>query len=299
MPAIDVDQPDPRLVAELVKRYEASAARLREQVLNPPGNSSRSQQWNRTRAAQILAQVDREITRLKQQATQWTGPALEQSMRKGIATADRQARQAGVVNDGSPLRGTFSIVDRGAAEVLARDTVGDLIKAADSMKKQAANVLHRMAAEGVSNADVNAILTGGIIEGKPLQAIRELREALRKVHGGKVTITDKNGDPMEFPVGYYAKLVAVTKTREATCKARHARLADRGIDLVKVIGRVSTNFCTAYLNKVFSISGTHKKYPSLDTLPGGGPPFHPQCSKSTAPFIEELADPEDLAAAAP
>jgi hypothetical protein len=215
-------------------------------------------------------------------------------MQRGIAAADRQAEEAGVRDEGSPLRGSFSIVDRGAVEVLARDTVSDLVKAADSMKAHAGHVLRRMAATGVSNAEVNTILTGGVIEGRPRDTIRELRELLVKVHGKQVTITDKNGDPITFDAGYYARLVAVTKTREATSKARHARLADRGMDLVVVVGRVSDNFCTAYLDKVFSISGSHPKYPPLASLPGGGPPFHVQCSKSTAPFIEDLADPEEI-----
>jgi hypothetical protein len=104
---------------------------------------------------------------------------------------------------------------------------------------------------------------------------------------------------MTFDVGYYARMVATTKTREATTKARHARLAQQGIDLVVVQGRVSVNFCTAYLNKVFSISGKHPRYPALSSLPGGGPPFHPNCTKSTSPFIEELADPEEIEAGQP
>lgn len=295
----DFDQPDPRVVTELTAQYEASAARLRDRILNPPGRNADARKWNQARAAELLSQVDQELANLRKMAADWTGTALERSMQRGIRTADEQARQAGIVNAGSPLKGTFSVVDRGAAEVLARDTVGDLVKAANSMRSQAATVLHRMAATGVTNAEVNTILTGGVIEGQPQQAIRELRDALRKVHGEKVTITDKNGNPMEFDSGYYAHMVAVTKTREATVMARHARLADRGIDLVTVVGRVSVNFCTAYIDKVFSLSGTHPKYPPVSSLPGGGPPFHPNCTKSTAPFIEGLADPADLEAAAP
>jgi hypothetical protein len=294
MPPTDPDQPDPRLVAELVARYEASATRLRDRITDPPGKTARARKWNQARASQVLAQVDDEIAKLRGMAADWTGTALEASMRRGIAAADRQANEAGVVRNGSPLRGSFSVVDRGAVEVLARDTVSDLLKAADSMKAQANNALRRMAATGVTNAEVNTILSGGVIEGRPRNAIRELREALKKVHGKQVTIIDKNGDPMTFSAGYYARMVAVTKTREATVKARHARLADRGIDLVTIVGRVSVNFCTAYLDKVFSISGGHPKYPPLSSLPGGGPPFHVNCTKSTAPFIEELADPEEI-----
>lgn len=296
----DLDKPDPRLIAELVARYEASAQRLRDQIISPAGRTDKAREWNQARAAQVLAQVDAEIQRLKADATRWTGPALQRSMQRGVRVADQQARDAGVAGgDGDGLSGSFALLNRDVAMILARDTVGDLHKAADSMQHQARTVLRRMAATGVSNADVNAILSGGAIEGQPTQAVRGLREALRKVYGKKVTIQDKNGDEVTFDAGYYASMVATTKMREATVRARHARLEDKGIDLVEVIGSTSANFCTAYVHKVYSIGGSHDRYPPLSDLPGGGPPFHPNCSKATAPFIESLADPEQVEAAQP
>lgn len=303
---IDPDKPDARVVAELVARYQATAQKLRNQIIRPVGSSDDARAWNQARASQILAQVDREIAALKQQAAKWTGSALSGAVKRGAAVADKQARQAGITPDspavkgkGSPLRGSFAVVDRKAVELLAKDTVRDLYKAADSMQRHAGTTLRRMAATGVTNAQVNAILTGGIIEGKPVEAIRELREALKVVHGDKVLIKDKNGQDMAFEVGRYAKMVAVTKSRETTVKARHAKLQEKGIDLVVITGKQSNNFCTAYMDKVFSISGDHPKYPPLTSLPGGGPPFHPNCSKGTAPFIEELADPEEITAGQP
>jgi hypothetical protein len=71
-----------------------------------------------------------------------------------------------------------------------------------------------------------------------------------------------------------------------------------GLDLVRIVGRISDNFCTAWLGQVFSLSGRHPTYPALAALPGGGPPFHPNCSKSSAPFIEDLADATDERVAA-
>ncbi|MEI8194998.1 MAG: phage minor capsid protein, partial [Phycisphaerae bacterium] len=204
----------------------------------------------------------------------------------------------------SAFRGSFTMVDRKAVEVLARDTVGDLVKAAESLARTAATALRHMAATGVTKQEVNQILAGrAIIEGKPDLAIKELKALLEKVHGETVTIIDKNGDPIEFDTGTYARMVANTKTREAVCQARHERLSEKGIDLVQIVGRVSKNFCTAYLGKVYSLSGTDPKYPPLSSLPGGRgpfppPPFHPNCSKSTAPFIAGLASKAALKVAA-
>lgn len=286
----DPDRPDQRLVNELADRYQQAARRLREKIIAPPGKALSTQQWNQARATTILNQVDQEIALLKKDASSWTGTAVTQAVNQGVAVADRQAENAGVRPSDSPLKGSFSIVDRKAVEVMAKDTVSDLYHAADSMRRQADNVLRRMAATGVSNADVNAILTGGIIEGKPKDAINNLRDALKSVHGDKVIIQDKNGRDMAFDTGEYARMVANTKTRQATCQARHIRLRQHGVDLVIITGRQTNNFCSDYLGEVFSISGTSDKYPPLSSLPGGGPPFHPNCSKGTAPFVEALAD---------
>jgi len=306
MAYIDPDNPNRSLVAEIVRVYEDAAQKLRDLVLNPPGKTASAQMYNQASAASRLAQVQAEIDRLKKQVSPWTSKALQTAVEKGLKVAKEQLSKIDVVPTpssavppGPPISGSasiersaFNLVPRRAIEILARDTVGDLFKAADSMQRQAAIALRHMAATGVSRQEVNRILAGAMIEGKPAVAVRQLRTALEKVHGKKITITDKNGDPMEFDSGYYARMVAGTKMRAATVTARHAGLADAGIDLVKIIGRMSKNPCTRLLGHIFSLSGESKKYPAFSTVSLGQMPyrlFHPNCSKSTAPYVESLA----------
>jgi hypothetical protein len=296
----DHDQPDARMNQIIAAYYQECAKRMKNLIINPPGRSPASQEWNQARATMIGSQIANIQKEMNATAAGWTGSALSKAMAQGTKTAEKQAIFAGVRRDKiDSLQGSFHVLDPGVAKQFASDTYSDLAGAADSMSKGAQSTLRRMAAQGVSNADVNTILAGGVIEGKPVQAIRELKVALEKIHGETITIQDKNGDPMTFSAGYYAKMVAVTKTRQAVCQSRHARLADLGLDLVTIVGKISNNFCSAYLDKVFSISGNHPKYPPLSSLPGGGPPFHPNCSKSTAPFVEELATPAETDAAEP
>lgn len=301
----DPDNLDPRIVAKIVATFEDAAKRIRERIITPPGKSASAQAWNQSQAAVQIAQIEQIVSALKKEAASWTGGALSDSFKQGITHAQKQLQDAGVdltprESRGANLRGSFAVIDRKAVEIFARDTMGDLTKAADSLGRRAGTTLRQMAAIGVSRQEVNDILAGShIIEGRPVAAIRELRELLRGVHGNTVQIRDKNGDPMEFKVGYYAEMVARTKTREAVVKARHETLKDAGIDLVKIVGRKSKYFCTAFLGHVYSISGNHPKYPPLSSLPGGGPPFHPNCSKSTAPFVEALASDASLRNAEP
>lgn len=284
----------------LVEIYRAALGRLKTIVLKPGGATAAGQAFRRARASTLVAQVDAILRQLKAQASGWVGAKMPQAYRDGLAAGDRQAEEAGVRVAGSGLSGSFGLVDQQAVVVLARDAMADLSKAADSAGDRAKRLLRQTAEMGLGGAAINAILAGGVIEGTPVETIRSLRDALKAVHGETVTIVDKNGRPIEFDAGTYAELVARTRTREAVEHARHSRLAALGIDVVVIIGRVSNTFCTAYLGKAFSLSGNHPKYPALSSLPNGkGPPFHPRCSKSTRPFVEELATEKQLDDAAP
>lgn len=269
--------------------YQAASEKIKGWILKPPGGTAASQEWRVARASSLLPQVDAVVMHLKGAASGWVGKAMPAAMKDGIAKANKQAVEAGVRVQGSGIEGSFGGIDHRTAIILARDAAGDLFKAADSMAARAKSVLRQTAQKGLSESKINEILAGGVIEGEPAATTRALREELRAVHGDTVTIISKNGNPIEFKVGKYAELVAVTKTREATVTARHQRLEEQGMDLAAIVGRISTNFCTAFLGQVFSLSGKSSKYPAYGSLPGGGPPFHPRCSKSTRPYVEELA----------
>lgn len=284
------------VVDELVSLYRSASVRLLSIVRHPPGSTSAARQFAAARASAQLAQVDRILAELRAGAAQWTGRALPRAVRDGIARGDQQAKDAGVKPSSSGLKGSFDLVASRPIQLLARDIIHDLDSAAKSMATTTQRILRKTAQQNLAESDIDRILAGGLIEGKPAATIRQLRDELRRVAGGNtVTVIDKNGTPIHFDAGYYAKLVATTKTREATVVARHERLREKGLDLVTVVGRVSRNFCTAYLGRVFSLSGKSDKYPALSSLPGGhGPPFHPQCSKSTTPFVASLSSEEEI-----
>lgn len=272
----------------LASYYKDAAAKLKQVVRHPKGATLAAREFRQARAAEQLQQIDRILKQLKVRGSGWVGRNMPAVYRAGLLRADKQAIDAGI-RPGGPIGGSFSLIDERSIHVLAIDSIGDLHKAADSMGHQAASVLRATAQVGVNESEINRILAGGLIEGQPVQTIRTLRDALKKVHGETVEINGRN-----FDVSAYAELVARTKTREAVETARHSRLQEHGIDLVSIVGRVSDSFCTAFLGQVFSLSGNHPKYPALDSLPGGGPPFHPNCSKSTGPFIDELATDKQL-----
>ncbi len=277
--------------------FVAASERMAKIVLRPPGGTDAAQAFAQGRAATQLRQVQQILASLKRGSATWTGSALTAAVTSGVALADRQAADAGVRPARSPLAGSFHAVDRGTVQTFARDIFADLSKAADSMATRATTVLRQTRQLKLSESTIDRVLAGGVIDGQPRQAIRELRQELQAVHGGTVRIVGRSGKPIEFDVRTYAELVARTKTRQATVVARHERLESTGLDLVAIVGRVSNNFCSGYLGKVFSISGRDSRYPALSSLPGGGPPFHPNCTKSTRPFLADLASAAQLKAA--
>lgn len=267
--------------------------RLQAAVLHPPGRSQSSQDYNRAWAASQLHQVDVILKQMQVQANAWIGKTIPQVHRDGRKLADQQAKEAGV-REPTGIKGSFSLVDQGTVQVFAREIAADVRKAGQSMGDRAKHILRETSQQGLSEKDLNQILAVGVIEGRPRETIKRLRDELKGVHGETVSINGR-----EFDVRYYAEMVARTKTREASVFARHERLQELELDLVAIVGRVSDNFCTAFLGQVFSLGGKSTKYPAYSELPGGGPPFHPNCSKSTRPFVEALASKSQLTDAKP
>lgn len=320
------------VLAELRALYAEAQKRLAATVLNPPGGTTIVQDFYRSRAAGLLADIERINRSLKVAAVDWASSNIGQAYLTGATQGQAVLVNAGLIPSGSAagantganagtLQGGFTRVSDRAVEVLARDSVGamtrttaqTLTRAADAMTEQATVAVRRLGLEGVSPAQVNriiqqrAFIDGETRGGRGGGVSGELRRLLESVHGGTVPVTGRDGVTRHYDTKDYAELVATTRTREALTLGRHEEWADLGYDLVVIHGRVSKTFCTAFLGRVFSISGRSNKYPPLSSLPGavgrGGsgvgtvPPFHPRCSKSTTPFIEHLASSKQAARA--
>lgn len=94
---------------------------------------------------------------------------------------------------------------------------------------------------------------------------------------------DKAG--REWKLSTYAKMAARSSAVEAHTVSTLNRLAENGIDLVKVSEHPHPHdVCSRYEGRIFSISGTSAKYPALKEAP----PFHPNCKHLLLPYIERL-----------
>ncbi len=304
---------------DLVARYFAvtadaiatdTAHAYRSLAANP---SKGSAAFRAASGEQLTAQINARLVRLGVQARPVMLSAVRESARRGVVDAHKQLRAlgvreaAGAVGLGTSGEG-FALVDEGAVAKVAQDSLARMLRAAGSHGANAQAVFRTLSsasAIGGKDAAVNAIIARGIITGSP----RDTQKAIRlmfaeKATGENVAIAEEGAKAYrrlgarQIEVGGwtgsvrdYAEMVAITRTREATVDARHDRLLEADIHLVQITGNNTANFCTRFLNLVCALdeaSTDGGTYPLLESLPGGGPPFHPRCSKGTVAYAPEL-----------
>lgn len=278
----------------LVDLYDDAAQKISETVLRPFGKTKDARTWSRARAATLIQQIERLRANVERQTSLWLGDNVPAAYARGLRTADSQLKALGLRNKDIPVQGGFSQVDERTVATIAADMAASLNNALDDQARAATRFLRAAQQAITPDAEISRVIGQAAIDGDMRQAVRDMRGLLNP---SKIEDYRKAGQQIiqvgkaNMTVKAYAEMLVRTRLREATVHGRHERLIANGNDLVTVIGRISTNFCTEYVGRVFSITGASETYPALAELPGGGPPFHPNCSKSTTAYIERFATP--------
>lgn len=278
----------------LVKLYDDAATKISESVIRPFGKTADARKFTRARAATLIQQIERLRANVAEQTSVWLGGNVPTAYEKGLRTAEQQLKALGLKSKNIPVQGGFSRIDERTVAVIAADMAASLDAALGDQAKAAARFLRAAQQAITPDAEISRVIGQAAITGDMKQAVRDMRgllnaakiEDYRKAGQQIITVGAAN-----MTVKAYSEMLVRTRLREATVHARHERLIANGNDLVTVIGRISENFCTEYVGRVFSITGESSEYPALAELPGGGPPFHPNCSKSTTAYIERFATP--------
>jgi hypothetical protein len=277
-----------------------------------------SERFKLARAAEMERAISERLVKLKTEVPTLIDQATTKAVLDAIKFGENELKEIGLdpsqARPGTAAAIGFGVIDEGAVNRIAEDTVARTTGQIESSLEKGALDHGRRAlrtfrtlSESVANkggageAAINKAIARGLITGDPRIADRALRDLFRDPKAPERETVRKLGNKLievgnaTMSVRQYAVTVVRTRTREATVSARHDRLGVSGISLVQVVGRVSVNFCTAYLGLVVGLNGEETidgvVYPALAGLPGGGPPFHPNCSKSTAAFVVELVSP--------
>lgn len=312
------------VAADEVNLLAARAIADLSQPIAADGSASGAQ-WRQTRAQILAGQIDRVRRRTNAAARVTLLPAVLDRSEDGLRRAEANLRELGF-NGRDPLdpAAAFFRLPVEAIESIAQDTAARVAEDAAARVERgldqhaaSAVTVFRSLSESVANRDaglrgtaevgVNEAIARGLAVGQPEvadRAIRRLfadpanpaREGVRKL-GNKIIQVGK----ATLSVRDYADIVTRTRMAEAFEASGRARYASVGLRLVRIVGGQSTTFCTAFLGLAVSITGSPVEidgvtYPTIESLPNGGPPFHPRCTKSTQPFLAGASDAADAAA---
>lgn len=319
MPFTHQEEGGPRsLEAQMVALYSAAADdinRLAGHAIKQlaENGDNRAAQFREIRAAQLTIEIQKKLDLLESRSRVLVNGPMASSVQAAIARGDEEMAKIGLPLDATiPGSGvSFALISGEAIEVISEDTINrksaeiaDALGAGMKTHANGANALFKSLSTSLltsrdprAEAKVNSAIARGLITGNATIADRAIRELfaedsddvkrVRKL-GNKQIVVGK----ATMSVRQYAATVTRTRMKEATVEGRHRRLTSRGMNLVQITGRNSRNFCTAFLGLVCSI-GPAPEVPGLSivplsSLPGGGPPFHPNCSKGTSPYLHEL-----------
>lgn len=309
------------LMAAAAEDIRRAAGTATADLLADPTN--RSAAWRQSRAAELEYLLRMRTARMGVDLTSILGPAASEATKRAALRAERELSALGLGERtilGSGRVG-FAHLNMEAVEVIARDTaarqttaaVGEMVRGVRGYADNAGavfrslgeSVLHQRGGETA----VNTAIARGILSGDPRITERAVRQIFADPNSPDAANYRRLGNQQisvgraTMSVAQYAATVTRTRMREATVAARHESLSGMGVNLVQITGRITNNFCTAMVGMVCSLDGFSGEVGGvrvvpISSTPGGGPPYHPNCSKGTAAYIPDLVSPSRVAAAA-
>ncbi|MBI3092539.1 MAG: hypothetical protein HYY96_17920 [Candidatus Tectomicrobia bacterium] len=90
-------------------------------------------------------------------------------------------------------------------------------------------------------------------------------------------------------------VTGIGSKRAPARQAQEEVAAEEHVELVRISWEWPTcERCNQFQGKVYAAKGRSRIYQSLEELPGGGPPFHPECRHTLKPFSESEVTKEEL-----
>lgn len=309
---MDIHEPTSRLDL-LARIYRAGASDLAGLL-----DSTAFQQG---KSARLLSQVNEISRRIGTATDAWVAVNVPDAIDRGRVASDLDLSRLRVpLADSSISAGAdFLRINERAVDAFAVQIARDLAGATADARDKTRRIISATSQRVLSDPQLSELIGRGLISGGNLNAIsRGLRARL--TDAGRQALDEGSLDAglleqmADLEAGYitagqrrmklteYCGLVASYQLREAAVHAGKQRLTEAGqalgdpdlFDLVTIVGPISGDWCDFYVGKIFSVSGRSDQWPALDDTPGGGPPYHPNCTHTIAPFVPDLADGREI-----
>ncbi|SDZ00689.1 phage minor capsid protein [Thermoactinomyces sp. DSM 45892] len=248
------------------------------------------------RQAEIANQLDQELRRIMRELGVFTPQAvyevIERAYEVGIQSVDEELQRARSPNslqnalnraEKTSYDYSFNQVHTLAVESLA----GELVTVLSGTHGVILNSLGDRYREIVARSSMGAI-TG--VDTRRQGAQRLLNQLSDR---GITSFIDRSG--RNWDMSSYTEMSTRSAVARAQIKGHVDRLSHNGYDLVKISSHFDPSpLCKPWQGKVFSISGKHPKYLSLQTSINSGL-FHPNCRHSLSAYQEgEKIKPVDV-----
>ncbi len=273
-------------VQALVGTWRAGQDRLVQLARDPVLLATTDAGLAASRIQSLNREVDTVLSGLEASSIRWASGTVPTYVDIGTGAAIESAVTQGLE---AAALGAFGIVNTQSMEIIVQNIIDDVDYSTNSIRRNMRRHFRATQQALVQEAAINLSIleSEALLEAAPARAAR--LEALFAKHAGTGALINVNG--RFFQLSTYSDIIARTRLTEATVEAALRATMSMGLDLVKVTDHGKTDkFCDPFAGKVFSISGTHTKFPRLTKRP----PFHPRCRHGLLPFVEALKSDREL-----
>lgn len=257
---------------EIIALYAHTDKRLRALVEQlSVGNLSRRHQ------DELNRQIDVLIEELTNTIGQSLAALIGEEYRSGATAAVSQLAAAGVTANNS----LKSVIHQRAAQAIMNEAHYSILQASNYMSEDAKQRIK----DAVRLANEKSLTLG-------MSRLEATKQAVAELNTKGITgIIAKNG--AEIPADKYMNGVVHYHQRKAHVTGTENMATQNGYDLVFVnyVG-ITCDHCAGKQGRVYSLSGTDKRWPPMTDE--NRPPYHSHCVHSLSIWIEEYASPEEV-----
>lgn len=266
----------------LRKVYESAQKRIDRQL-----QKAALTPFQEFRLGEHKKQIDAILTALTAEIDQVSSATVELAYKDGVDLTVTALKRQGMATGGIDLGNRLHT---GAIQAVTDQMTMDLLEANGALGDHATRILRKVKASKLEESTVNEAISRGLAEGETLrETSKNLRKEIQKSVGGgaKVKVHCKDGTVRHYEPGYYAEMVAQTRTREATTQGNINGVIEYGITLFQVsFHEGACDYCVQFQGKVYSLDGKEGGFPKLEERP----PYHPWCEHVLVPFVPEAKD---------
>ncbi len=239
-----------------------------------------TQYWNRRKR-----EINALYVRMNESFSAWAKQEIPSSYRRSLRLIRRRIKGLqGVVAKKSLAELVGTTASSQIVSGLYTSAVESYISASAAGRASLRNLFIRTQQTLVNEGLVNVAVGTGFEMGN----LRQAKSLLSAIFQSRDWETVGNrqfirAGSKQFKPSYYAEMVARTKFHQAQSQAAVMQSINHGTDLIEVSSHnTTTRICIPFEGNIYSLSGTHKRYPPVTDLS----PFHPNCLHLTFPWFE-------------